>query len=330
MLSARSGLKRIMFFVPLVLFLFLGMSSCTQAGGNAAAGDSPLTVLSTVSGKVLVQAAGSNSWIDGKAGMALKVGDKIKTDSSAAATVTFFDGSTIELKGDTEISFDELTAKSSSSPKTIRLGQTIGETTSRVVKLIDPTSRYEIETQAAVAAVRGSTMVVQVASDGATRVYNIEGTISITAQGKEVFIPAGSSSSAKPGEAPSAPQAGLPPGISASPGNSTAATAASPAASSGATSASSNNPWVGVWTGTCISTLGYYSGPLTGTITSTGGNGLMFSYTTPSGLRGAYPLTFTSATDAKSTTGAVVFTLKGNAMTSVEADSGQTWTATRQ
>jgi hypothetical protein len=62
-----------------------------------------------------------------------------------------------------------------------------------------------------VAAVGGSKMVVTVAGDGATQVYNVEGSISFTAQGQQVNIPAGSVSSTKPGEIPGTPQPGTPP-----------------------------------------------------------------------------------------------------------------------
>jgi hypothetical protein len=93
---------------------------------------------------------------------------------------------------------------------------------------------------------------------------------------------------------------------------------------------STSSPWVGIWVGSITSTMGYYSGPLTGTITVTGGNGLNYSYTTPSGLTGSYALTLTSATTAVALNGVVVLTLNGNSITSAEADSGQTWKATRQ
>jgi len=56
-------------------------------------------------------------------------------------------------------------------------------------------------------------MVVQVSTDGNTNVYNVEGSISFTAQGKEVNIPVGSVSTARPGEVPSAPQPATPPAI---------------------------------------------------------------------------------------------------------------------
>ena len=165
---------------------------------------------------MLIQKSGSSDWSTGKEGMTLQAGDKIKTDTGATATVTFFDGSTIDLNGGTEISLDELLSKSSTTPKTIKIGQTIGETGSNIIKLVDPASRYEIDTQSGVAAVRGSQMVVQVVTDGTTSVYNVEGTISFTAQGQEVMIPVGSVSTAKPGAAPSAPQPGTPPAIGGS------------------------------------------------------------------------------------------------------------------
>ena len=211
MCSTRSVLCRVLFLISIIMPLLLGISAC---GTNAA--NTPLTVLSITGGNVLVQKAGSSSWVNGKEGSTLVKGEKIKTDTGGKAAITFFDGSIIELNGGTEISLDELNSKSTTSPKIIKIGQKIGETTSTIVKLVDPASKYDIDTPSGVAAVRGSKMFVRVTSDGATNVYNIEGAISLTAQGKEVMIPVGSVSSVKPGEVPSAPQPGTPPGIGAS------------------------------------------------------------------------------------------------------------------
>ena len=211
MCSTRSVLCRILFLISIMMSLLLGISAC---GTNAA--NTPLTVLSITGGNVLVQKAGSSSWMNGKEGSTMVKGDKIKTDTGGKAAITFFDGSIIELNGDTEISLDELISKSATSPKIIKIVQNIGETTSSVVKLVDPASKYEINTPSGVAAVRGSQMFVRVTSDGATDVYNIEGTISLTAQGKEVMIPVGAVSSVNPGEVPSAPQPGIPPGVGTS------------------------------------------------------------------------------------------------------------------
>ena len=180
MLLTRSLFYRIVFLVPVLFSLVLGVSSCAKK----VAAFSPLTVLSIVGGNVEIQQPGTTNWTNGKEGITLETGDKVKTDAGATATITFFDGSTIELNSGTEISLDELLSKSSTSPKTIKIGQTIGETSSFIVKLVDPASHYEVDTQAGVAAVGGSKMVVTVATDGTTGVYNLEGIISFTAQGR--------------------------------------------------------------------------------------------------------------------------------------------------
>ena len=192
MRSKRSILFRILLTVPVIIFLFLGITSCgTTSAGNLSSGNRSLTVLSAITGSVQINKSGSGNWSDGQEGMTLAKGDQIKTSDSSTASVTFFDGSVIKLNSDAQISLDELIGKSSTSPKTIKIGQKIGETTSTVVKLIDPASIYEIETSSAVAGVRGTIMQVSVSIDGSTSVANVEGTVSVTAQGKEVIIPPG-------------------------------------------------------------------------------------------------------------------------------------------
>jgi hypothetical protein len=69
MLSTRFLFYRILFLVLIIVSLLLGISACGTTAAN-----NPLTVLSITGGNVLVQKAGSNSWIDGKAGMTLAAG----------------------------------------------------------------------------------------------------------------------------------------------------------------------------------------------------------------------------------------------------------------
>ena len=177
------------FFLCLPLFILPFCYACNSGTtGNA--------TLSSLQGEVLVKKAGDFDWIKGQLNMALKAGDAIKSATEANAIVTFFDGSTIELKADTQIEITELIKK---QPKEIRLKQEIGETISRVKKLVDPASIYEIETLSAVIGVRGSSMLVNVAPDGTTVVQNLEGQISITSLGIEVKIPEGGTGSVTPG-----------------------------------------------------------------------------------------------------------------------------------
>jgi uncharacterized repeat protein (TIGR01451 family) len=151
---------------------------------------STLTMLSITEGDVFIMKAGTDSWIEAQVGMSLESGDIIKSGDSSSAEITFFDGSTIELEAGTEIEVVSLGISDTGST-TISLKQAIGSTISRVTKLVDSASSYEVETSACVAAVRGSSMLVQVIADGTTWVTNLEGEIWVTANGVELQIPEG-------------------------------------------------------------------------------------------------------------------------------------------
>ena len=170
----------------------------------------PLTILSITDGDVFVMRAGTSSWTAAKVGMTLQPGDSIKSGNNSHAEVTFFEGSTVELDGSTQISLSDINIADSGSTK-INLKQEFGTTISRVTKLTDQESKYEIETPAAIAAVRGSVMSVTVLEDGTTVVTNVEGDIRVIAQGVEVIIPVGMKSTVVPGQPPGAPESIVPP-----------------------------------------------------------------------------------------------------------------------
>ncbi len=176
---------------------------------------SPLSVLSITGGNVLVRRADGSDWTPGQVGMTLDPGFSIKTDSGATATITFFEGSTVELAAGTEVRLADL-GVGQGKATTIRLKQEIGSTISRVKKLADPASRYEVETAAAVAAVRGTIMSVAVKPDGTTTVGNIQGLVAVIARGVEVMLPEGQQSVVVPGNPP-----GLPTTLTTSPAGTT-------------------------------------------------------------------------------------------------------------
>jgi uncharacterized repeat protein (TIGR01451 family) len=161
----------------------------------------PLTVLSIIGGDVYVLRAGTDTWEPAEIGMTLQPGDSIKAGSGSNAEITFFDGSTIELEESTVVGVSEL-GIADTGTTTIRLTQELGKTISRVKKLADPASRYEIETPAAIAAVRGSIMEVTVEEDGKTIVANIEGDIRVIVDGKEYIIHEGYQRTIIPGYPP--------------------------------------------------------------------------------------------------------------------------------
>ena len=182
-----------LFSLLLFSLIFTGCS-CNQTVGTS--------VLSACTGEVQVKTADAANWVGGVVGAVLKDDDAVKTGAEGEASITFFDGSVIELRANTQIEISEL---KQGKTKSIKVKQEIGETWSKVEKLTDMALRYEIETPVAVAAVRGSQMIVTVATDGTTSVGNLEGDISVTAQGEEVVIPEGKHSVVEPGAPPSEP-----------------------------------------------------------------------------------------------------------------------------
>ncbi len=178
-----------------------GTSNGSSNNETAPTTPSVLTVLSLSKGTVFVMKAGTGNWTAAQVGMSLKVGDTIKTHDESGAEITFFDGSTIELEAGTQVEVVSL-AISQAGSTTIKLRQAIGSTMSRVTKLVDAASTYEIETPACVAAVRGSIMLVDVIADGTTWVTNERGEIWVIANGVELQIPEGRRCIIIPGQAP--------------------------------------------------------------------------------------------------------------------------------
>ncbi len=239
--------SKVLLFVLSLLTLSLAFSSCGQqstVGNPIQTEDNPVgqlasiptTVLSIVGGDVFLMRPGSNQWVKAEEGISLEVDYKLKTEISGEATISFFDGSTIELKGETEVTLRELGFDEASSKINVRLRQELGQTISRVKKLADPGSRYEIETPAAVAAVRGTTMFVQVAQDGATFVGNIEGLVSVVAQGVEIKVTQGSHVVIMPGQVAGPVEPGATPSPVVTPTNTFPSQNATPSSGSGLTS----------------------------------------------------------------------------------------------
>jgi ferric-dicitrate binding protein FerR (iron transport regulator) len=208
------SLYRLMPPVVTLSALVFSLSSCggpsttvpssTPTGPTQVFDATPLTILSVTGGQVLVLRPGDNEWVNGEEGMTLGVDYKIKTKAGGHATITFFEGSTVELDSVTEVSLAELSLEETAS--NIRIEQGLGKTISRVKKLIDPASGFEIETPAAIAAVRGTEFYVSVTKSGVTTVGNIEGLVGVTAAGVEVILTEGTRTTVVPGEPPEQPE----------------------------------------------------------------------------------------------------------------------------
>jgi hypothetical protein len=249
-------LKSVPAMVFIISLLIIGSIGCAEQPGQGTdvsfkTPGTPTTI-STVTGDVSVLKAGTNTWTAATSGMPLEQNDRIKTGSGSNAVITFFEGSTIELAPDTEIGVSELGIAESSDSTVIKLQQEIGTTRSRVKKLVDPASNYEIETPAGAAVVRGSVGDVKVDKDGTTTITNIEGRWCGIGQGKEVCIPAGYYLVIVPSHVPSTPKPVPPPPILPPP-EVTSAPSSAPSTVGPASSRRQQPPQLQTWTQTTVS-----------------------------------------------------------------------------
>ena len=195
--------KKLLLILALTILVALTLVGC--GGGSPC--PSTLTILSITEGDVFVM-AGTDDWIEAEVEMSLEVGDTIKTGDDSGAEITFFDGSTMELEAGTEIEIISLDLSCDTGVTTITLMQTMGTTISRVTKLLDPASSYEVETPTGVAGVRGSILIVQVIfddvnyEDGTTLITNEGGNIYAIGQGAELQVPEGQTCIIIPGQLP--------------------------------------------------------------------------------------------------------------------------------
>ncbi|MFQ5997308.1 MAG: FecR domain-containing protein, partial [Dehalococcoidales bacterium] len=196
------GARRVAIPVTIALFLLLGVS---LSGAPNYLFSSPALAsqctLSILSGSVEVQKPGTDNSRPGNNGMTLTVGTRIKTAPDSHALLTFFEGSTLKLEPNSDVEIQQVESTGEQST-TIILKQWLGRTWSRVVKMADPGSHYQIETPSATAIVRGTLFATEVDENGFTKVSTIEGLVSVVTMDKEVQLPANKQAQVETGTAP--------------------------------------------------------------------------------------------------------------------------------
>ncbi len=194
----KSRLVLVCMALLLTLALLIPLVGC--GGGGTAV---PCKI-SSVSGDVQVLRSGSAESVKATNGMELAVGDTITTGNNGSANLTFFDGSVMEIKANSEILVNELSTASTGSTA-VSLMEQVGSTINRIGKLVDSASKYEVDTPAAVAVVRGTVFDLLVQQNGTTTVKAEQDSVSFTASGVTVTVNQGFQSSALVGGKPSTP-----------------------------------------------------------------------------------------------------------------------------
>ena len=199
-----SGARRIAVPVTLALMLVFMVAYGASDFMSPSPALASQCTLSMVGGDTEVLATGDDEWQPGMEGMPLDKGMRVRTAPESQALLTFFEGTTIALEPGTDVEIKQVECGSDQAI-TIVIKQWFGKTISRVVKMIDPGSHYEIQTPSAVAIVRGTQFVTTVDAAGSTTVNTTEGLVSVVAQGEEVYVPIGQQTTVENGKAPSEP-----------------------------------------------------------------------------------------------------------------------------
>ncbi|MFC2006366.1 FecR domain-containing protein, partial [Chloroflexota bacterium] len=160
--------------------------------------------LSILSGSVEVQNPGSDTAQQGTDGMTLNAGARVKTAPHSHVLLTFFEGSTVKLEPNTDVEIRQVEYSNEQST-TIVVKQWLGRTWSRVIKMADSGSHYQIETPSASAVVRGTLFTTEVEETGFTKVATTEGLVSVAAHDEEVYVPANQQTQVETGVIPTQP-----------------------------------------------------------------------------------------------------------------------------
>ncbi len=160
----------------------------------AACGDetaTPGATLRILAGAVEVAASGGEFAL-ATDGMELAAGDTIRTTADGRAEIVFFENSITRLDFGTTFTLVTLSPDDDGAT-IIEAEQRTGNTFSRVVRLVDARSRFEIETPSAVAGVQGTEYAVLIGSEeGETTIVVIDEQVRVTnVAGGETVVEAG-------------------------------------------------------------------------------------------------------------------------------------------
>lgn len=177
-----------------------GNENVARNSTNEAVAAVPLTPstarLNAVKGVVQVQAS-DGTWKPARAGDVVEAGQSIRTGAFSSATLAFYDGSHARLAPESELRVEALDAQTA-GPRTIRLTQSMGDSTHTVAKSTAENSVYEVNTPSGAGRAKGTEFRVSVTAlviyftvtEGVVEVGNVNVTVVVVA-GYTTVIPIG-------------------------------------------------------------------------------------------------------------------------------------------
>lgn len=134
------------------------------------------TYLNEKEGEVLYKKSGIGEWQEIKVGTELFTDDIIKTGNDSFASIIFYDNSSSRLDANTELILEDL---ENSNKQIINLRLLAGRVWSRVTKLLDADSQFEVRTSSTIATVRGTVFNVELNTAGEVSVLVDENIVEV-------------------------------------------------------------------------------------------------------------------------------------------------------
>ncbi len=143
-------------------------------------------VVTSATGQVEWLKSGEADWKIAAAGQKLGIGDKVRTGKKSEALLTLDDESKITLSAGSEFSIQSLIKNTSTEELETVLALMKGKLRSEVTPL-KGNSKFEIETPAVVAAVRGTVLGISINPDGTISVGCDSGKVELDHKGENHF-----------------------------------------------------------------------------------------------------------------------------------------------
>lgn len=151
----------------------LGVALCLVVGavavwslGATASEDVPTIRVETVQGTVEVKRAGETDFTSADASFQVQPGDEVRTGADGKASIRWGDRGETRLDENTQLTIVSVPADDNAATKTlIELKLSSGRVWSRVLKLLDVDSGFDVKTDGVVATVRGTAFGVATVQD---------------------------------------------------------------------------------------------------------------------------------------------------------------------
>jgi len=146
-----------------------------------------------VSGLVEVSRSDKGEWKPLDTDSLIKTGDRVRSGNDGTAEFRWADGTRWKIMPATEIKVGKSTYNMVQKADQSQLQLTTGKVFIRIIKALQPTSKFEVETPTAVAAARGTVFSVEV-KNGKTSVAVLKGEVQVSSVGagdiaKDTLLP---------------------------------------------------------------------------------------------------------------------------------------------